>query len=134
MEKRNRQEGPWPEELESLIKRMRYKKGWVVYITEKERGQGCSGLTLNIVMEEADSYSEKRIRVWHLMAIPAAAYNEKTWRRWLFEQILLVERHEAAEFFEIDGKKPYAPHHLDGWDVYTIFEPGTDEEEARLRR
>lgn len=34
------------------------------------------------------------------MPVPAAAYNEQSWTRWLLEQILLVEKHEAMEFFK----------------------------------
>ena len=135
MEKLNIQEAPYPEALKELLAAIKYKEGWEFSLDEDyKRGQGCTGLTLNILINCPDSYSDKRFRVLHLMPVPAAAYNKQSWRRWLFEQILLVERHEAAEFFEIDGKKPFAPHHLAGNDPYTIFEPGTDEQEAAHRR
>jgi hypothetical protein len=32
------------------------------------------------------------------------------WQRWLFDVILKVEYHEAAEFFEVGGRKVYDPH------------------------
>ncbi len=129
------QTAPYPSVLDGLVKALRYRQGWSFSLdSEYDRGQNCVGLTLNIYVVAADSYSDRSIRVQHLMPVPAAAYNEKSWRRWLFEQILLVERHEAAEFFEVDGKKPFAPHHQDGNDPYTIFEPGTDKQEEEHRR
>lgn len=130
------QYAPYPVLLQELIAKLKYKDGWFFSLDEDyDRGQHCVGLTLNIIVECRDSYAAGQpFCVRHLMPVPAAAYNEKSWRRWLFEQILLVERHEAAEFFEIDGKKPFAPHHLDGNDPYTVFEPGTDDQEAQLRR
>jgi len=133
----NIQKAPNPEGLRDLVTRIRYKDGWSFTLEDCDRGQGCSGLTFNILIDCPDSYGDRdlrRFRVLHLMPVPPAAYNAKTWRRWIFEQILLVERHEAAEFFEIDGRKPFAPHHKDGNDPYTIFEPGTDEQEEALRR
>ena len=39
-----------------------------------------------------------------------------------------VERHEACEFFQIDGERPYAPHHGPGNDPYIVFDHGTDED------
>ncbi len=62
------------------------------------------------------------------MPVPPAAYNERSWKRWLFEQILLVERHEAAEFFQVDGDRPFAPYHHDGNDPYIVFELSTEAE------
>ncbi len=131
----NRQLAPYPALLEELMKQIKYKPGWSFSLDSGyNRGQGCYGLTFNILIECPDSYHYRRTRVLHLMPVPPASYNSRTWRRWIFEQILLVERHEAAEFFEIDGRKPFAPHHKDGNDPYTIFEPGTDEQEQEHRR
>lgn len=64
-------------------------------------------------------------RVQHLMPVPPAAYDVRSWRRWLFDQIGLVDRHELCEFFEIDGVKTYAPSHGPGNDPYLIREVGT---------
>jgi hypothetical protein len=64
--------------------------------------------------------------VRHLFPVPPAAYNRDSWQRWLFERLLEVERHEAMEFFQIDGTKPYAPNHGPGWDPYLITQLTTD--------
>lgn len=64
--------------------------------------------------------------VHHYMPVPPAAYNRQSWQRWLFEQIVVVERHEACEFFTIDKVKPYAPNHGPGWDPYIVTEMTTE--------
>jgi hypothetical protein len=76
-----------------------------------------------------DSYHpERTIRVNHYLIVPAASYDERSWRRWLLDQVLLVESHEACEFFQIDGQRPFAPNHGPGRDPYTILELGTVED------
>lgn len=124
----NTQRAPFPDALKSLIERLDYK-GWTFDLVNRDRGQGSRGLTLDIFPVCQDSYNPGRgLNVVHHMLVPPAVYNEVSWRRWLFEQVLLVERHEACEFFKIDGKRPYAPHHGPGNDPYVVFERGTDEE------
>lgn len=125
------QEAPFPEILDSLVKRLRYRPGWIIRLMDIDRGQGSKGLTLIITTKGYDSYhpdNGENYRVNHYMPVPPAAYNEQSWRRWLLEQFMLVERHECCEFFLIDGKRPYAPHHGPGNDPYVVFERGTDEE------
>ena len=125
------QKAPYPEILKNLIDKLEYRPGWRVSLEHIDRGQGSEGLTLKILSLGYDSYHPDRgqsYRVWHYMPVPPAAYNEQSWRRWLLEQFLLVERHEACEFFKIDGERPYAPHHGPGNDPYIIFDHGTDED------
>jgi hypothetical protein len=124
-----RQEAPYPVALADLVDRLAYKAGWRFTLTDLDRGQGSQGLTLVIDVDTPDSYDpERTIRVAHYMVVPPAAFDERSWRRWLFDQILLVERHEACEFFTIAGDKPYAPSHGPGNDPYLVREVGTDED------
>jgi hypothetical protein len=37
------------------------------------------------------------------MPVPPAAYDARTWLRWLFDQFCLVEIHEAMEFFAVES-------------------------------
>ena len=125
----NKNYAPWPYTLEMLVQRLSYKKGWVFYLQNTDRGQASVGLTLCIRISTPDSYNPDQVRsVMHYFIVPAAAYNEQSWRRWLLSQVLLVEQHEACEFFQIDGQRPYAPHHGPGNDPYIIFDHGTDED------
>lgn len=126
----NTQTAPYPQILADLVKRLEYRR-WKFTLTHLDRGQGSAGLTLIITTLGYNSYDLRdgeTYRVNHYMLVPPASYNEQSWRRWLFEQCLLVERHECCEFFKIDGMRPYAPHHGPGNDPYVVFERGTDEE------
>jgi hypothetical protein len=124
-----RQAAPYPRLLANAIGYLKYKPGWQFELTELDRGQGSEGLTLIICITCPDSYHpEKTMRVNHYMIVPAASYDERSWIRWLLEQILLVEQHEACEFFQIGGHRPYAPNHGPGRDPYTIMDQGTKED------
>ena len=123
------QEAEFPTILAELVEKLEYRKGWYFSLENRDRGQGSKGLTLVILIDCVDTYNpDEQLLINHYMLVPAAAYDERSWRRWLFEQILLVERHEAAEFFQIAGYRPYAPHHGPGNDPYIIFEHGQDIE------
>lgn len=127
----NYQQAPYPTILAKLVEKLEYRR-WRFRLEELDRGQNSTGLTLIITTLGVNSYDPgdwtDDYRVNHYMLVPPAAYNEASWRRWLLEQVLLVERHEACEFFKIGGVRPYAPHHGPGNDPYVIFERGTDEE------
>jgi hypothetical protein len=123
------QTAPDPEPLRYLVDRLSYKDGWDFSLADADRGQGSKGLTLVIRLTGPDSYHpERTISVLHYMIVPPAAYDGRAWQRWLLEQILLVERHEACEFFQISGEHRYAPNHGPGRDPYTILELGTVED------
>lgn len=125
------QYSPWPIELADLVTSFRYRPGWIIQLEDKDRGQGSRGLTLVITTKGYDSYHPEHGEnycVNHYMPVPPAAYNRQSWQRWLLDQCLLVERHECCEFFVVDGKRPYAPHHGPGNDPYIIFERGTDKD------
>lgn len=124
---------PFPVELARLVESVRYKNGWTVRLRSIDRGQRSVGLTLVIKCCVRDSYAQEDGRsVLHYFPVPPAAYDRRSWQRWLFDCFLLVERHECMEFFMIDGKRPYAPSHGPGNDPYMIRERGTDED-ARAR-
>lgn len=137
-----RQEAPYPEALRDLVRRLAYRPGWAFKLAHLDRGQGSQGLTLIITTRGYDSYHPDRgegYRVNHYMPVPPAAFDARSWQRWLFEQLLLVERHECMEFFVIESTvtddhgcqsrsldRPYAPSHGPGNDPYLVREIGTD--------
>lgn len=123
------QVAPYPTLLQSLIERLEYREGWTFSLVHMDRGQGSVGLTFYAVGTYPDTYQPDRmIRVAHLFPVPPAAYNEQSWRRWLFDRIREIETHESAEFFQIGGERPYAPQHGPGNDPYIVFEHGSDIE------
>jgi hypothetical protein len=138
------QEAPYPTALEQLVKSLRYKPGWRFFLEDIDRGQDSTGLTLVILVRVPDSYHPwDEIKVAHYMIVPPAAFDLRSWRRWLFEQVLLVERHEAMEFFQIHvdeagrladpdsgyADRPFAPSHGPGNDPYLVREIGTSEDQ-----
>lgn len=124
----NTQTAPFPTALADLVADLIYKPGFKFWLMEDyDRGQGSRGLTLIINITGPDSYQhDKTISVNHLFPVPPAAYDARSWRRWLFDQIGLVDLHERCEFFTIAGEKPYAPSHGPGNDPYLVREVGTD--------
>ncbi len=125
----NVQTAPDPLELRDLVDRCAYRPGWEVRLNHLDRGQGSVGLTLVITTLGYDSYNPDRGETYmvnHYMIVPAASYDRRSWRRWLFEQLCLVERHEAAEFFTIAGEHVFAPSHGPGSDPYLLRELGTE--------
>lgn len=64
----------------------------------------------------------------HYFPVPTATYNEKTWRRWMFDRCRGVENHELGEWFRIGSEWPFAPLHGPGEDPYTVheFRPAAD--------
>jgi hypothetical protein len=123
------QTAPFPRPLADLVKQLAYKADWVFTLEDLDRGQGSVGLTLVIRITTPDAYHpDIRRGVLHYFPVPPAAYDMRSWRRWLLEQVLLVERHEACEFFQLAGDRPFAPSHGPGNDPYLIRELGTDED------
>jgi hypothetical protein len=126
---------PYPVALERLVDGLVYKPGWSFWLDSRERGQGSTGLTLIISIEAPDTNDfDSVVHVSHYMPVPPAAYLVDSWRWWLFSQILLVEQHEAAEFFRIDGEKPFAPNHGEGEDPYRITQLTTQEARSKTFR
>lgn len=123
----NTNTGPFPELLAGLVEACDYRPGWDVYLSDMDRGQGSRGLTLVIVTDTVNTYRpDEPLRVRHLFPVPPAAYDDRSWQRWLFERFHDVELHECAEFFQIDGRRPYSPSHGPGNDPYLIREVGTE--------
>jgi hypothetical protein len=125
------QTAPDPIILRDLVSKLSYRPGWRFALDDIDRGQGSSGLTFIVVSLGYDTYHPDRgetYRVEHYFPVPPAAYDERSWRRWLLERLIEIERHEACEFFQVDGERPYAPHHGPGNDPYIVFDHGTDED------
>lgn len=104
--------------LERLVSQTTCKPGWrFALITEED------ALSLIITVSGVDAYDENSsFTVNHHHRVPIATYNEKTWRRWLFEQCIKTETHELAEWFKINGMRPFPPTHGPGEDPYAFHD------------
>jgi hypothetical protein len=144
------QRADYPTILAELVEELHYRPGWTFRLVDRDRGQGSVGLTFVIRTRGYDSYHVDRgetYSVLHYFPVPPAAYDGRSWRHWILEQLLLVERHEACEFFALDVgyvsdgnqtadvdverllMRPYAPSHGPGNDPYIVREIGTVEDQ-----
>lgn len=117
---------PWPAELEELVGALSYKPGWQFELCEPVRtGGACRGLALRIFATNPDTFDPVAGRnVSHYFPVPAAVWVRSVWKRWLFDRILDVERHETMEFFKIGDVRPFAPNHTDAGDPYAVADRG----------
>jgi hypothetical protein len=123
------QTAPFPAILADLVERTTYRPGWEVRLADEDRGQGSRGLTLVVMTKGFDSYHPDRGEnycVNHYFPVPPAAYNERSWRHWLLRAFCAVEKHEAMEFFRIDGECVFPPAHGPGNDPYLVLDYGTE--------
>jgi hypothetical protein len=107
--------------LAALVPRISYKPNWTFELSEISRGQGCEGLTLLISFQSPNSLNHnEQTEGVHLMPVLPCAYDEESWLYWIFEQVEMVEHHEAMEFFCVDGEQPYFPEHGPGRNPYRL--------------
>lgn len=125
----NLNEAPYPYELEDIVEKMKYRPEWRFELEHIDRGQGSVGLTFKVLTSVIDTYNPERpMHVWHYFPVPPAAFDRRSWERWVLDRLIEIETHEACEFFQIDGARPFAPNHGPGRDPYPIRELGTTED------
>lgn len=112
--------------LRELVSRVKCKPGWSFRLMDEG-----GALRLIITVAGFDSYDEtKPLTVAHFFPVPYATYNEKSWRRWIFEMCRRVENHELGEWFRVGDERHFSPMHGPGEDPYTVHE-FRDEVDAR---
>lgn len=124
---KNEQHGPAhaAEVLAQVVAETTYKDGWTIQLDYIDRPTehyaGSKGLTLIIGATVPNSVRPGETTwVEHWMAVPPTSWERASWVRWLLDQLILVETHEAMEFFTVAGEKPYFPAHGPGHDPYAI--------------
>jgi hypothetical protein len=129
------QSAPFPNVLGYLVSVLTYRPGWRFRLADVDRDKDDGGevvgkgLTFVVTTLGRNSYrveDGETYRVHHYFIVPAATYDERAWRRWLFDRLVDVETHECMEFFKIDGRRPFAPSHGPGNSPYTIRERQTE--------
>lgn len=106
--------------LERIIEEMRGPPNWSFLFADED---GAKRFVVQIkTFDNYDPSRPKTIRHYH--PVPITTYNEKTWRRWLFEQCLRTMNHELGEIirFGADEVRPFVPMHGPGEDPYTVHE------------
>jgi len=94
-----------------------YKPGWSFKIA------GPLGRFLCIYATTPDSGHPERTRITqHQFEVPDAIDTHQGFVRWVFDCLLLCERHEAGEFLAVDGFRPFFPHHQNEGSPYELVE------------
>jgi hypothetical protein len=114
--------------LRALVACVTCKPGWEFSLDDDDEG-----FRLKIFTPVEDSRGGHLRGVYHFFPIPATTWNEKSWRRWIFECCQGVENHELGEWFLVGGERPFAPLHGPGHNPYVVREVST-EEEARTNQ
>lgn len=104
--------------LRDLVHRATCKPGWMFALLNEDKA-----LRLVIAVTGPDAADpDFDITVRHFFPVPTATYNERAWRRWVFECCCGVENHELGEWFRVDGERPFAPLHGPGENPYLVHE------------
>lgn len=98
--------------IQAWVSSLAYKPGWTFKLA------GPHGRFLCVFAVTADSLVPSRMRTTqHQFELPESFADEREFARWALARLLDVERHEAAEFFQFDGRRPFFPGHQ-GEDPY----------------
>lgn len=110
--------------LKALVLQTCCKPGWRFFLDEED-----GVLRLRIVVYATDARNPGLyLIVNHFFPVPTATFNEKSWRRWIFDQCLALENHEMGEWFMVGEERPFAPLHGPGENPYVVheFRPESD--------
>lgn len=99
-----------------LAPRLNYKPGWAF------KAGGPDGQYLCVMVASLDSSNPSNYRnTQHMREVPGGL-GPMALARWVFAFVLDIERHEAGEFFAVEGHKPFFPNHQDEGDPYAYVE------------
>lgn len=106
--------------LKKIVSETKCLPGWSFRLMDDD-----GALRLVIRVEGVNNYNhDEPFVVNHVHPVPTTTYNEKSWRRWIFEQCRRTMNHELGESlrFGSDNVRPFAPMHGPGEDPYTVHE------------
>ena len=97
-----------------FIAGLRYKPGWTFKLGGPARRYLCIFATT-----PDSSHPERQRCTQHMFEIPDLEGRDLV--RWVHQRLLDAERHEAGEFFTVNGHRPFYPQHQ-GLDPYEHVE------------
>lgn len=100
--------------------------GWVADLTYRPGWRfklgGPGGRFLCVVASTTDTLKPNTVRTTQFMfELPDGLDDERKFARWCFDRLLDAERHEAGEWFQFGGLRPFWPNHAEG-DPYAHVE------------
>lgn len=108
--------------LATVVASVTYKPGWKVWLRTMN---GIPHLWVEAVVPDSNPPHEP-LRIGHVLTVPAALTHEQSYlvddetylRRWVYDQLLAVERHELGEWLRFGDERPYCPSHDGAADRY----------------
>src|SRR6266403_5223866 len=122
--------------LGRIVSETKCKPGWSFSLVNE-----VGAMRLVIRIAGVYNYDHSRpFTVDHYHPVPITTFNEKSWRRWIFEQCLRTMNHEIGESLRFGQTeiRPFAPMHGPGEDPSTVHEVRTETaalttQDGRLR-
>jgi hypothetical protein len=111
--------------LSSWVEQLAYRPGW------RFRLGGPDTAFLCVLAVTADSLQpDRERRTGHMFRLPRDidVMSREAFARWVFDRLLEVERHEAAEWFAVGARRPFWPRHGDGDPYEHVEDWGADVE------
>jgi len=111
--------------LQKCVNEAQCKPGWSFWLDDGED----DSRVLIIQLRETNNYDHsKPFTVNHIHPVPCTTFNERSWRRWIFEKCLATMNHEIGETLNFNGIRPFVPMHGPGEDPYTVHEWRSEED------
>lgn len=113
------QTAPYPDILKQIIDVVAYKD-WSFTLDFYEREVGGEGLTLRVRFPAPDNCDPtgRIVFLIHDFEVPARTLDTESWQEWVFDAIMLAERHESMELFTVSGERVFYPAHKSTSDMY----------------
>ncbi len=115
--------------LRKIVAETKCKPGWTFRIANED---GALRLVIQIAGVNNYDHSQPFV-VNHFHPVPITTYNEKSWRRWIFEQCMRTMTHEIGESLNFNGVRPFAPMHGPGEDPYTVHEIRSEDDALTIQ-
>lgn len=113
------QRAPYPYNLAEIVGGIAYKD-WSFTLDFYEREVCGEGLTLRIRFQAPDNCDPEGRVVFliHDFEVPARILDDESWQEWVFDCIMLAERHESMELFTVNSQRVFFPMHDARSDMY----------------
>jgi len=103
-----------PSQIYDILKRISYKSNFQFRYDESHWLPYGGTIFIMMTVQDSRNLEVHDLTVSFIAPIPTSAItDEPTFVRWLLEQTIKAETHEAQEFFKLDGKLVDDPHSLD---------------------
>lgn len=103
--------------LERLLKHVTYKPGWRLSVMHNlfVESQPFGGVPMSVnvridIQTENSARPGSMIQLTSIRPVDVCVYTIEELQAGLFDAVIRMERHEASEFFRVDGVAPFWPH------------------------